>query len=86
VSQVAKAVYRDLARRYRVHTALGELARPHFEVELDLFVDFPVDRYAPQPRTKGTLHVANTFDTPAENLRHVSTSAASCARPSSVRR
>ena len=56
-----------------------ELARAHLDVQGQLFVDLLVDRDAPQPRTKRTLHVeSRTFETPAENRRQVAISASSC--------
>ena len=63
-----------------------ELARAHLEVQRDFFVELLIERHAPQPRTQRTLHVANTFETPAENFFHVAISAASCSRPASVSR
>ena len=84
---IAQPADRQLARGRRIHAARDELARPHLDVERELFVDFLIDRDAPQPRPKGALHVANrTFETPAENRRQVAISAASCSRPASVRR
>jgi hypothetical protein len=46
-------------------------------VQLDLFIEFTIERNAPEPRTERSLHVANTFWTPAANFFHVATSAAS---------
>ena len=84
---VAQSTERQLAGGLRIHAALDELARPHLDVQRELFVDLLIDRDAPQPRTKGALHVeSRTFETPAENRRQVAISAASCSRPASVSR
>ena len=65
---VAQPADGDVARGLRVHAALDELARPHLDVKGDLLVDLLIERHAPQPRSKGALHGANsTFETPAEN-------------------
>ena len=85
-AHVAHLLDRQRARGRRIHAAGDELARAHLDVQRDLFVELLIERHAPQPRTQGTLHVANTFETPVENFFHVAISAASCSRPASVSR
>jgi hypothetical protein len=63
------------------------LASAHLDVQGELFIDLLLDRNAPQPRAKRTLHLASRIlETPAVNSRQASVSAASCARPCRVRR
>ena len=85
--EIAQAAGRDvIARRSGSIPRSTSSRRSHLEVEGDLLVHLLIERHAPQPRTEGALHRANsTFETPAENRRQVAISAASCARPATVR-
>ena len=80
-SEIAQTVDGHFARGLRVQSPFDELARPHLDVKGKLLVDLLIERHAPQPRTQRPFHVANTFETPVENFRHVAISAASCSRP-----
>src|SRR5262249_3765121 len=76
---VAETPDGKLAGGAGIQTARDELPRPHLDVQPELLLDLLIDRDAPEPRTRGTLHLENrTFETPAENRRHVAVSAASC--------
>ena len=86
-AEIAQPGRGHLAGGGRIHPAGHELADAHLEMKGELLVDLLVDGHTPQPRPQGALHVANsTFDTPAENRRHVASSAASCVRPAAVSR
>ena len=79
VGDVAETTQSELAGGCGIHTAGDQLTGPHLDMQGKLLVDFLIDRHTPEPRTQRTLHLENrTFDTPAENRRHVAVSAANC--------
>ena len=50
LAEIADPRQDDLARDLRVHPALDELARAHLDMKGEFFVDFLIERHAPQPR------------------------------------
>jgi hypothetical protein len=47
MSHVSNAAEHELACRFRIHTALDELARAQLDVERDLFVHLLIERNLP---------------------------------------
>ena len=77
----------DLARDRRIHPALDELAGAHLDVEGELFVDFLIERDAPEPRTERSLHSDRNASTGSTRVaRHAGAAVAIAAVSARIRR